>query len=162
MGKFKIKRSRWVPLSLVPNPPLTEDSVAEAMRIYQCSREDAVYILRSEDIHSEYWSNEIYQVLRRKFRNGMVQLNIRRRDGAADIRDWRHFQKIKNQLLGEECEAVELYPAESRLVDTSNKWHLWGFEDPKFRFPFGWQQRDVNMESADDVPAGYRQRKRED
>lgn len=39
--------------------------------------------------------------------------------------DWREFQRIKNELCGPEREAVELYPAESRLVDTANEYHLW-------------------------------------
>lgn len=38
--------------------------------------------------------------------------------------DWRDFQQIKNELCGPESEAVEIYPAESRLVDTSNEYHL--------------------------------------
>jgi hypothetical protein len=29
----------------------------------------------------------------------MVHLNIRRRDGGPIFRDWRHFQRIKNQLV---------------------------------------------------------------
>lgn len=39
--------------------------------------------------------------------------------------DWRDFQSIKNALVGEEWEAVELYPAESRLRDPSNRFYLW-------------------------------------
>jgi hypothetical protein len=39
--------------------------------------------------------------------------------------DWREFQRIKNEICGPEREAVELYPAESRLVDTANEYHLW-------------------------------------
>jgi hypothetical protein len=65
---------------------------------------------------------------------------------------------IKNQLIGEECEAVELYPAESRKVDTSNKYHLYGVLDPSFHFPFGWQNRDVEYEEYRHVP-GMRQRR---
>lgn len=43
------------------------------------------------------------------------------------LHDWRDFQRIKNDLVGEEWEAVELYPAESRLVDPSNRFYLWCF-----------------------------------
>ena len=89
-----------------------------------------------------------------------MHINIRRVDGAA-VFDWRHRQLIKNQLLGEECEAVELYPAESRLVDTSNKYHLFGFANPEMRFPFGIDNgngRDVMTEEVKS-PAGLRQRR---
>ena len=56
----------------------------------------------------------------------MIQLGINAVDGSAR-HDWRDFQAIKNQLAGEECEAFELYPAESRLMDPSNYFSLWCF-----------------------------------
>lgn len=66
----------------------------------------------------------------------MVWLSIRRQD-RQPIRDWRDIQRIKNELFGPENEAVELYPAESRLMDTSNQYHVFVLKDPKIRFPFG-------------------------
>jgi hypothetical protein len=59
-------------------------------------------------------------------RGGMIQLGISSLDGTAR-HDWRDFQGIKNQLAGPECEAFELYPAESRLMDPSNYYTLWCF-----------------------------------
>ena len=56
----------------------------------------------------------------------MIQLGISAIDGSAR-HDWREFQWIKNQLAGEECEAFELYPAESRLMDPWNYYTLWCF-----------------------------------
>jgi hypothetical protein len=77
--------------------------------------------------------NDIYNVtLRRRndavfgTREGMIQLGINALDGTAR-HDWREFQGIKNQLAGPECEAFELYPAESRLMDPSNYYSLWCF-----------------------------------
>jgi hypothetical protein len=81
----------------------------------------------------EEWINDTYTVtLRRRedkvfgTRQGMVQLGIHSLDGTAR-HDWRDFQGIKNQLVGAECEAFELYPAESRLLDPSNYYSLWCF-----------------------------------
>lgn len=85
----------------------------------------------------------------------LVHLSVKRRDRAA-VHDWRDLQRIKNELLGPEHEAVELYPAESRLVDAANQFHLWGFDDPTFRFPFGFADRLV----SDDPPPGGKQRPR--
>ena len=51
---------------------------------------------------------------------GMFELTIRRHDREHGL-DWRHVQQIKNQLVGDECEMVELYPAESRLRDSANR-----------------------------------------
>ena len=102
----------------------------------------------------EAWVNNLYQVLVRRIpatdeegnpNEGvadLVHISIRSHDREAK-RDWRHFQRIKNELLGPEYEAVEMYPAESRLVDTSNQYHLWAIDDPTFRFPFGYQDRLV-------------------
>ncbi len=55
---------------------------------------------------------------------GWVHLTIRRRDGGITI-PWQDKQRIKNELVGEECEAVELFPAESRLLDLAAAFHLW-------------------------------------
>lgn len=70
----------------------------------------------------------------------MLWLSIKRRD-RRPIHDWRHLQRIKNALVGDEHEAVELYPAESRMVDEANQFHLWVLVDPLARFPFGHTQR---------------------
>lgn len=67
----------------------------------------------------------------------IIRLSIRRND-REPIHDWRHLQRIKNELVGAECDGVELYPAESRVVDTANQYHLWVFKDPKLRWPIGW------------------------
>ena len=74
----------------------------------------------------------------------MKHLSILRRDKAPVGKErFRHFQRIKNELVGPECEAVELYPAESRLVDTANQYHLWCFPEPEMRFPWGYENRLV-------------------
>ena len=77
----------------------------------------------------------------------MWHLSIKRRDrGPIDENRWRILQQIKNTLVGEENEAVEMYPAESRLVDTANQWHLYCFADPKERWPFGFTERHVTSD----------------
>lgn len=78
----------------------------------------------------------------------IAHLSIKRHD-REPIHDWRDLQRIKNDILGPECEAVELYPAESRLMDTSNQYHLWGSDDPTFRFPVGYTcERTVSYKSG--------------
>ncbi len=131
----------------VAKPP-SEQLIAEWMRELQCSREEAIRIMDEEDARTELWINDLYQVQVRHMDDLMVHLNIRRRDGGPILRDWRHFQQIKNELVGPECEAIELYPAESRLVDTSNKYHLYAVKDPTFRFPIGFTERHVSYESG--------------
>ena len=86
--------------------------------------------------------NDVYRV---RVRNmpPFVQLLVSRHDGQARP-NWRDFQRIKNELVGPECEGVELFPAESRLVDTANQYHIWVIPDASYRFPFGYKERLVS------------------
>ncbi len=88
--------------------------------------------------------NNRYQVLIRELpaKDGwpaMFHLSIRRLDREV-IHDWRDLQRIKNELIGPENEAVELYPAESRVLDTANQFHIYCLKQPGVRFPFGYLQ----------------------
>lgn len=87
------------------------------------------------------WVNSRYTVIARPVDgwDGWLWLSIRRNDRRA-VHDWRHLQRIKSEIAGPEREAVELYPAESRLVDTSNQYHLW-VAPGGVRFPFGYTER---------------------
>lgn len=97
----------------------------------------------------EQWTNDTYFVSVRRWqtdrvfgtRGGMIQIGIASLDGTAR-HDWRDFQAIKNQLAYPECEAFELYPAESRLLDPSNYYTLWCFPGVK-RLKIGVEKRDV-------------------
>ncbi len=73
------------------------------------------------------------------------------------IRDWRVLQRIKNDVAGPEREAIEICPAESRLVDTANQYHLWVLPEGE-KMPLGFHERLV----TDDVgKTGARQRRHE-
>jgi hypothetical protein len=100
------------------------------------------YVERKDDV---VWINDTYQVAIRKAdcAMDMIHVSIKRLD-REPIHDWREIQKIKNELVGPECEAVEIYPAESRKVDSANQYHLWAYTDPKARFPFGFWDRLVS------------------
>jgi hypothetical protein len=100
----------------------------------------------------EVWLNELYQVDVRWFDctplgvDGMRHLSIKRID-RKPLHDWRELQLIKNAICGPEFEAVELYPAESRLVDSANQYHL--FVLPKgASWPFGYERREVSEVSS--------------
>ena len=78
--------------------------------------------------------------------NEVVWLSIKARDDTAR-HDWREFQWIKNELCGEEWEAIELYPSEKRMVDSVNQFHLWCLSPPAV-FPIGWWSRKVVEENT--------------
>jgi hypothetical protein len=103
----------------------------------------------------ELWLCAEYQVAVDKtpahgFRGFTIwHLSIKRRDKES-IHDWRDLQAIKNQLCGADVEAIELYPAEARKVDSANQYHLFAFmrsgkrRAPKL--PLGWTVRFVSDE----------------
>jgi hypothetical protein len=90
---------------------------------------------------TKVYCNNIYTIIHRTLEDGCVWLSIRSNDNSAR-HDWRHFQKIKNDLVGPEIEAMEIYPKESRLADTSNQFHLWCLPPGK-TIPFGFSDRLV-------------------
>ena len=114
-----------------------------------------------EQIHEQFvikiecWVNDIYEVwvYRKKNADSLVHnplykgkctyISIKRKDKKA-VHDWRHFQQIKNELVGDEVEAIELYPKESRLHDTVNQYHLFCLPLGT-TFKFGWQERNVDF-----------------
>jgi hypothetical protein len=82
--------------------------------------------------------NRLYNGFALVFEDGSMHLTFKRNDRAA-VRDWRHFQAIKNEVAGPEREAVEIFPPESQLVDGANEYHL--FVLPKgLQSPLGFDQ----------------------
>lgn len=49
---------------------------------------------------------------------------------------WAEKQRIKNELLGRERVAVEVFPGMSQLIDQANAYHLWCLP-PEMALPFG-------------------------
>jgi len=101
------------------------------------------------DVPTAIWVNSRYHVFvyERDTPLGIItHLSIKRNDQLLP-KDWRDFQRIKNELCGPEREAVELYPSEGRLVDTSNQYHLWVLPEGMF-FPFGFMERLVTEAGA--------------
>ena len=60
--------------------------------------------------------------------------------------DYRDLMTIKDKIVGEEFEALMLYPARSREHDMANQYHLWIPTTNEFHWqlgkplaiPFGW------------------------
>jgi hypothetical protein len=76
----------------------------------------------------QYWRNSFYLVLVKQLdpsegETGPIRLDIRHNQDKA-IREWKHLQRIKNELVGEEREAMEIFPPQSMIADMSNTHHL--------------------------------------
>lgn len=120
----------WTPfVSVTPkfNPNLKPEQIRDYKKQY---RTGSVFM----------YQNSLYTVHLRllgdTFKNALW-LSIRRNDRSA-VHDWRHLQRIKNELVGKEREAIEIYPKESQLVDTANSYHLWVLDEGD-SLPFGFK-----------------------
>lgn len=115
-------QGKWLPLRPVtavpPSPERLRQLIESACRLRpEMARADVEMLVKSIANLGELWANDLYQVHVMRWPpqapipHPIVHLSIRRMDRQG-ARDWRHFQAIKNQIVGPECEAIELYPAE--------------------------------------------------
>jgi len=92
------------------------------------------------------------------FKGKVMHLSIKRND-RRPCNDWRDMQEIKNLLAGPERQAIQIFPKESHLVDTSNQYHLWVLPDDML-IPIGWFTRVTIDEELDPSTHLIKQRKR--
>lgn len=125
------------------NKPLTPERY-QALRDESMTHEQVMALVKQE-----VWLNNLYVVLveRRPEDGSVCELSIRRKDREPS-HDWRHFQRIKNEIAGAEVEALELYPAMSRLMDTANQYYLW-CQPPGEKIYAGYEHGSVK--DTDDV-----------
>lgn len=113
-------------------------------------------MIRNPDYHElhptyrlpeEFWENNVYHANCVRFETDWPMgggpwaiIGITANNQTA-LHDWRDFQRIKNDIVGPDWEGVELYPAESRLVDPSNRFYLWCV--PKGVLRFGYDHRRI-------------------
>jgi hypothetical protein len=123
--------------------------------------------MMKKDNGEKMWMNDRYTVISTPLieemgMKGPVHLSIRHNDRTKWLHDWRHLQRIKNDICGSEREAIELYPAESRLVDQANQFHLWVLAEGE-SVPVGWNARTVyDLTDIDDDLVGAAQRPHDD
>lgn len=142
----------WTPFehaTLVKKPLLEQLATNEALAKRFGTTVDAVQRnLTDVEQNDDIWVNSRYQVNIRRFPNvdnpdwpPIVHLSIKRRDKAQiGPERYRDFMRIKDELLSPEHEAIEILPARSREIDTSNQYHMWTIDSPDWRIPFGWTE----------------------
>ena len=72
------------------------------------------------------WKNNIYLVQVYHRAHGCdvaLQLAVRRHDEGDGI-GWDDLQRIKNEVVGDERIAIEVYPAQGDVIDQANMRHL--------------------------------------
>lgn len=83
-------------------------------------------------VANDFYSVQVYE--NQNAWGTILHLCLRRHDGQPDI-SWQDKQRIKNELVGAERVAVEVFPAVSELVDSANLYHLWVLPEG-FALPF--------------------------
>jgi hypothetical protein len=135
-----VSRFDFVPAELPPEAFMPERYMA--MGLTEKEADAIVSNMKLETV----WLSDTYQVNVRETKtpgggHPITWLSIKRRD-KEPFHDWREMQQIKNAICGPEREGVELYPAESRLTDSANQYHLWVLPEGQ-KFPFGFDTRFV-------------------
>lgn len=92
--------------------------------------------LVERDTRDRNVGNEVYAVAVGDDFAPWVHLSWKRHDKAA-IRYWSHVLSMKDQIVGRDVEALELFPSEARLVDTANQFHLFACPPAEWQIPFG-------------------------
>ena len=99
----------------------------------------------------ECYENEVYAVYlyRKKNADDMIHedsfkgkcdyISLRRHD-KKPTNNWQDMQTIKNRLLGTNCEAIQIFPAEDRMINTANQYHLIVFPEG-YVIPFGFMSK---------------------
>lgn len=145
-----VKETRWTRFVSMDGE-ISDAMIKLAAAAFKVSEAVARATVEAEIRETTIWTNSRYQVLRREIDGGaMIYLSIKRLD-QKPIRSWRDLQRIKTELVGAECEGVELFPAESRVTDTANQYHLWVLTDPDARIPLGFATR---RNVRDDIDGG--------
>jgi hypothetical protein len=98
--------------------------------------QELLEVLKADSIYC----NDTYQCMVSR-NSDYTHLTIVRHD-REPIHSWQHIQQIKNDICGEDCEGIELYPAMSRIVDNNNFYHLWVL-GPGKRIEVGFRDRLV-------------------
>lgn len=66
---------------------------------------------------------QVFRDVERKGRN-YIKVMIRRSD-SEPIYSWQDMYRIKNEIFGEEVEAIQFFPKKSELVDDANLYWFW-------------------------------------
>ncbi len=86
------------------------------------------------------WRNGAIAVLERPLSNGVTHLAIRTVSQLEPT--WAELQRIKNEIMGEDRPAVQIYPRVSRLIDEADMYHLWVYA-ADWEFGFGLHKDDA-------------------
>lgn len=148
----------WQPL--VRDPDWYRDQrLADTTEMVRAQHPDVTDAQVAALMPAETWGNDRYTVNVHYLdgdRDGFVEVGVHNHKRTPHV-PWRHLQQIKNEVLGPDREAVQLFPAEDRLVDTANEY--WIYVYPVGKAPMRNRRTKVGMDYgrnvAYDIPDGF-------
>jgi hypothetical protein len=121
-------KNAWEPLTIGPAASNDGRGIGMAHAFYSSGGKKHWYRYREGGqqpaVACLAFYNRLYNGFALVFEDTAMHLSFKRND-RAPVRDWRHFQAIKNEVAGFEREAIEIFPPESMLSDAANEYHLW-------------------------------------
>ena len=159
MGKKKpTPKKVWQPL--VKDPDWYRGQrLADTIEMVRAQHPDVTDAQVATLMPDETWGNERYTAnvhyLDGK-RDGFVEIAVHNHNRTPPV-PWRHLQQIKNEVVGPDREAVQLFPAEDRLLDTANEY--WIYVYPTGQAPMRKRGVKVGMDRGRTVhyemPSGF-------
>ena len=148
----------WQPL--VRDPDWYRDQrLADTTEMVRAQHPDVTDAQVAALMPAETWGNDRYTVNVHYLdgdRDGFVEVGVHNHKRTPHV-PWRHLQQIKNEVLGPDREAVQLFPAEDRLVDTANEY--WIYVYPVGKAPMRNRRTKVGMDYGRnvgyDIPDGF-------
>ena len=148
----------WQPLVRDPDW-FREQRLADTTEMVRAQHPDVTDAQVAALMPAETWGNDRYTVNVHYLdgdRDGFVEVGVHNHKRTPHV-PWRHLQQIKNEVLGPDREAVQLFPAEDRLVDTANEY--WIYVYPVGKAPMRNRRTKVGMDYgrnvAYDIPDGF-------
>jgi hypothetical protein len=148
----------WQPL--VRDPDWYRDQrLADTTEMVRAQHPDVTDAQVAALMPAETWGNDRYTVNVHYLdgdRDGFVEVGVHNHNRTPHV-PWRHLQQIKNEVVGPDREAVQLFPAEDRLVDTANEY--WIYVYPVGKAPMRNRRTKVGMDYGRnvgyDIPDGF-------
>lgn len=137
--------SPWTAFEESEPPTVSEEQIASTMNLGM-SRESAVLALR-RNARDTFFRNSRYEVQIGEHFNPLSPIFVRLKAPLFRVtirplhlyppgtERYTDFMRIKDELIGAEHEAVEVYPRRSAELDVENAYHLWTMQDELSRFP---------------------------
>lgn len=151
----------WTKFQRATLPPVTPEMIdAVAASMPNIPRDEIVAVYADLDNDAVFLNNR-YQVNVRKLKTpgddehgrwpcDVAHLSIKRIDkDRVGPERYRDFMRIRDELVGPEFEAVEIYPPRSDEVDTANQYHLWVFLAAGMTLPFGWHGQRMVIDTVE-------------